>query len=863
MAVAIHLTRPLRIETPLGPEAFLVRRFQGDSSLSKLFHYRLELWRERGEPVKFEDVLGQPACVLVRNTDGSDRPFHGIISRFGFDGRDARYDRYHAELSPALWLWTQRRRSRIFQQQTTPEILKEVLADLRPHVRFALNETYRPRDYCVQYQETDFDFACRLMEEEGISWSFEHSREAHVLVVRDHMVNLPEIEGSPAIAFVEDRNERPKDGTIHEWRKELEVRSHRVVVRDHCFELTNPDGSPQPLESSTSLTAEVQVGDVSHRLAASLRIPLEVYVYPGGYAARLDGVAPGGGERPEQLGWVNAQAARDAQLRAEAEASQVVHVGGAGTCVRFEPGYRFQLTRHGFGDGSYYLADVQHRAEQAGFTSGDHLTFSYDNQFRVLPIDLRFRPLRTTVKPRIVGVQTATVVGLESPKTAAWKDQRAFTDKYGRVKVQFPWHREGAFDANSSCWVRVAQVWAGNRYGAFFWPRPGQEVVVAFEDGDPDRPLIVGSVYNAANLPPFSMPSSAHTTGFKSCSEGQNSLADFNGVFFHDTPGDEHLQIHSHNQAVETSNAYRFSITPGSSFELVGHLPALGSGEGGGLLDWFTAIPVQYPGFLGTAQSTLKNLFPGQVSVTLGSRLNVTLTGRNVTHVVGALDTKTVISLEQLLGDAIGMKFPAFQLIYNGLAGATGQVDMCFGDKVTWVAVGPKFDITRKNNLKYNTADFFDVTDAEALTGAGNDQLEAQRLYNIAAQTLGAIIAIATVLIDTMAAATATTNTKGTKTYNVWWSEFSPSILSRKQALLVAFERLCARNYAATNSIQSTSAKVGALALGVVTPLVPIVAIVGGVSWVATKLGNQLHACLCAEEADDAKDQILDAVKNQ
>jgi type VI secretion system secreted protein VgrG len=295
-------------------------------------------------------------------------------------------------------------------------------------------------------------------------------------------------------------------------------------------------------------------------------LELEIYDYPGAYAKRFDGVAPGGGDRSDDPGNIFQDNQRTARLRSEEQAAQAVAIDGQSNCANFSAGHKFALVNHFNGDGPYVLTRVEHAARlNVGYRAGDESeTLNYENTFRCAPLELPLRPLRRTPRPTIAGVQTATVVGPE--------DAEIFIDKYGRVKVQFPWDRQGQHDGDSSCWLRVAQIWAGNRWGAIFWPRIGHEVVVAFLEGDPDRPLIVGSVYNAANMPPTDLPAEAKVGGIKSCIFGGDPALNFNALYFHDTPGAEYVQMHSESHEIAHSETNKFHYVPHGEFNFRGSM---------------------------------------------------------------------------------------------------------------------------------------------------------------------------------------------------------------------------------------------------------------------------------------------------
>ena len=485
MAVGARGDRPISITTPLGADVFLALGLSGREALSELFAFRLDLAAANDAQVPFESLLGQPVTVAIALSSGGNRFFGGIVRRFGQGARGARYTSYRAEVVPALWLLTRKQSSRIFQQMSVPDILKRVLAGLDVDVK--LQGTYAPRNYCVQYRETDFDFASRLMEEEGIFYFFTHGADGHRLVVADSPQGHGDVPGASTVAFdPTGGGRRSAQDVIFQWEKDQELRSGLVTLRDTSFQL--PGAS---LEAQAAILDSVAVGNVIHKLKVGINDKLENYDYPGSYAKHFDGIDPGGGEQPAELTKILADGVRIAGIRMEQEALPSLQVVGASTAPQLTSGHRFALQGHFNGDGLYVLTSVDHAARAAHASSGE---LTYTNQFTCIPIGLPYRPPRKTPSPRVSGTQTAVVVGPPG--------QEIFTDKYGRVKVQFFWDREGKKNQNSSCWIRVSQVGLG---GSTVIPRIGQEVVVTFEEGDPDRPLIVGSVANA-RVPPTQLP---------------------------------------------------------------------------------------------------------------------------------------------------------------------------------------------------------------------------------------------------------------------------------------------------------------------------------------------------------------------
>jgi type VI secretion system secreted protein VgrG len=568
--------QPFAVTTPLGPDALLLERFAGVEEVSQLFRFELDMLAESGTSIPFDQVLGQKITVTIQLADGSPRYFSGIVSRLS-QGRHVwspagdEFIRYRAEMVPALWLLSRRTQSRIFQQLSVPDILKQVLQGL--DVSYQVRGHYEPRDFCVQYRETDFAFASRLMEEEGICYFFEHSQDGHKLVLTDSPSGHPDVHAAN-VTYDDVEGGKRSDDRVFAWEKSQEVRSGKITLWDYCFELPKQD-----LAATQEVQDTATVGTVTHKLKVAQNDKLELYDYPGGYAKRFDGVDPGGGDQSSKLQKVFSDNLRTAGIRMQAETVTGLSVRGESYCRQFTSGYKFNLDRHPEGKGSYVLTRVDHTATLEGSYAAQEIgQVKYQNRFQAIPPDLPFRPAQTTPKPIIAGTQTATVVGPSG--------QEIFLDKYGRVKVQFHWDRQGKMDANSSCWVRVGQLWAGNRWGGFFWPRVGHEVIVDFEEGDPDQPIIVGSVYNAALMPPFELPKSAMIAGIKSCSFGKDAdpLDNFNGMVIYDELGKEHLQIHSETHEIYTSERTKQTRVGGTNVHVVGNFtpPGLGSGSGGG-----------------------------------------------------------------------------------------------------------------------------------------------------------------------------------------------------------------------------------------------------------------------------------------
>jgi type VI secretion system secreted protein VgrG len=487
----------ISIATSLGTDKLLLKSLHGSETISGLFHYTLEMVSEDNN-LSFDSIVGKSATVSVAMGNESMRSINGIVGRFYQAGTDGQFTTYYAELYPWLWLLTLTSDSRIFQAKTAPEIITAVFDELGfSDYKQSLSKTYTARDYCVQYQETAFAFVSRLMEDEGISYFFEHADGTHTLVLADDADAYAACPGlSDAIRYQSSLTGDTTADAITHCTYEQQVTPVKYAVDDFNFETPTND-----------LLSSEQSGDGN----------LALYEYPAGFSATADGSAR-------------------AKLRLGSYQVTKTLLRGQSLTPGLTPGHTFTLVGHDRDEvnAEYVVWQVAHSAT----------TDSYTNSFEAFPSSVPFYPARETARPIIPGTQTAIVVGPSG--------EEILTDSYGRVKVQFHWDRLGQSDENSSCWIRVAQGWAGQGWGSIFIPRIGQEVVVSFLNGDPDRPLITGCVYNAQQTVPYTLPDSQTQSGIKSnTSTGGNGS---NEIRFEDKKDSEELYIHAQkdlNIAVE------------------------------------------------------------------------------------------------------------------------------------------------------------------------------------------------------------------------------------------------------------------------------------------------------------------------
>ena len=338
MATYMQADRWMTVTTPLGPDDLLLVGFAGHEAVSQLFSFQLDLLAENQTVIPFEQLLGQKMTVnlTLPESPTTKRHFSGICVRLTQSAQDNTFTSYRAEVVPELWLLSKKAQSRIFQQLTVPEILKQVLAGL--DVSYQLSGTYNSRDYCVQYRETDFNFASRLMEEEGIYYYFEHQANTHRLIVADTPANQPDLPDPSTIIYDGTIGGTRAEDRIRDWAKTQELRSGKYTLWDHCFELPH-----QHLEAVQNIQASVAVGQVSHQLHVGNNDKLELYDYPGEYAQRYDGVDPGGGDRPADLQHIFHDNTRTVGIRMQEEAAPGLVIHGASNCRHFMSGYAFTL----------------------------------------------------------------------------------------------------------------------------------------------------------------------------------------------------------------------------------------------------------------------------------------------------------------------------------------------------------------------------------------------------------------------------------------------------------------------------------------------------------------------------------------
>lgn len=497
--------REIGFTCALGADVLLLRRMRATEGLSQLSEYQLDLYSERAD-LLIDDLLATPATVRVDLPRGGERYFSGLITRFALTGRQGRYTTYQATVRPWLWFLTRASDCRIFQERSVPDIIKAVFAayTIADVDTSGLSGSYQPLPYCVQYRETDFNFVSRLLESEGIYYYFRSSAGRHTMVLADSYGAHSPAPGYASLLYMPAVDHAMRESeVVYEWSMDGEIEPGVQTLQDFDFEKP----SANLLVKST----------VTRGYAQSRH---ELYDYPGNYTER---------------------AAGEARARVQLESRHVSYqrVRGATRARGLYPGCLFRLTEHQRGDQNreflvtsaiYTLSSDTYEPVRP---SEPEAVLSC--AFTALSSQTEYRPPSTARKPVVQGPQTAIVVGKAG--------EEIWTDQYGRIKVQFHWDRLGQEDEASSCWVRVAQGWAGKRWGALFVPRIGQEVVVSFLEGDPDRPLVTGSVYNAEQMPPYPLPAQATRSAIRSNSTIGGGA--YNELRFEDRQGSEQLYLHA------------------------------------------------------------------------------------------------------------------------------------------------------------------------------------------------------------------------------------------------------------------------------------------------------------------------------
>ncbi|QJE01565.1 type VI secretion system tip protein VgrG [Massilia forsythiae] len=496
----------LSVSSPFGANDLLLDAVDGSEGISELFKFNLHM-RSGSTSLSAASAVGQPMTVTMSIPGGSKRYISGMVARFVQSGFDRDFATYEAELVPMLWLLTLSRDRKIYQGKSVTEIVAAVLGAFSITFEDKTSATYSALDYCVQYDETAFDFICRLMEQNGICYFFTFTSSAHTMVLADANGAFADCDGAAAVRFFPRTGMHNAIDTVSRFAHENTIAIRTATVNDYDF--LQPSTSLQGTHAATGGQGElVEFGTGHLAVAAANAI---------------------------------------AKLRVEASQANAEVLRGDSFCYPFGAGTRFTLSDHFVAalNAAFVLRRVHH-------TARDEL---YTNSFEAFPAAVPFRPPLLTPRPRAVGCETALVVGPSG--------EEIWTDSHGRIKVQFPWDRDGAKDDKSSPFIRVAQSVAGKGFGALFLPRVGQEVVVSYLNGDPERPLVTGCVYNAENATPVALPANQTQSVLRTWSSKGGEAG--NELRFEDKKDAEQLYLHAQkDMLVEIENALTTTIAKGA-----------------------------------------------------------------------------------------------------------------------------------------------------------------------------------------------------------------------------------------------------------------------------------------------------------
>jgi len=478
----------------LGKDTLLLTAFNGSETISDLFHFNIKVLSENLE-LTADEIVGKVTTITLNFQE--KRYFNGYITQFTIGEIESNNLRQYT-LSMAPWLWFLRKTNnhRIFQQKNTKQIVSQVFKDLGFSDFKFKAEGGKKREYCIQYNESDLDFVSRLLKEEGIAYYFIHDSKQHTMVIVDQKNAYEECKETN-LQYSKGSNPGLQ---INSWQHLYDFQKGQWTLNDYNFK--------QPAKN---LTANSKTAS---KFANNSKF--EHYEYPDLYES--------------------SQGNNLVKIRLEAEEVAINKVNAASNYSQLYAGGKFKLAKHTTKSekGSYIITRINHSANESSYYSGEDSQEDYSNTFTCIPANVHFRPAQRHQRPVMKGPQSAVVVGPAG--------EEIYIDEFGRIKVQFIWDREGKKDENSSCFLRVVQSWAGNQWGTSFIPRIGHEVIVNFLDGDPDRPIVTGSVYNGKNKPVYS---SKTQSGIKTRSTKNGTHENFNELRFEDQKGSEQIYIHA------------------------------------------------------------------------------------------------------------------------------------------------------------------------------------------------------------------------------------------------------------------------------------------------------------------------------
>jgi type VI secretion system secreted protein VgrG len=517
MASITQINRLMKFSCPLGDDALLIESLQGSEGVSRLFEFHAELLSEVQREVNPNVMVGARVSVSIALTDvRGSRYINGIVASFEQDTGDSEFNMFHARIVPALWETTLRANCRVFQNKSALEIVKAVIGEYGLSIVDRTTIAYKPLDYCTQYSETDFHFLSRLLEENGICYWFEHTESNHAIVLADSTSAYVDCPLLASIPFAINR--KGADG------------SYGARIEEISASATWVPSIHSTAEFDFRKDQRVDTGAV-HSSSPYGKGESEQFLYPvgvEGYLKKTDA----SNQQPIQT--------RLLQVRKLAADAVSENYSGSSSARSMCAGYVVTLKDHPRSalNKRYFLTAVNLSCRQVpSYRSRDNSAGGYDNRFSAVEATVTYVAPRTATKPIVYGPQTARVV--------APSGEEMYIDKFGRVCVQFLWDRKRQPNTVDNTWVRVAQPWAGNGWGTFFWPRLNDEVIIQFVDGDPDNPILAGSVYNGVNVPKYALPDHSTRSGLVTRSSKGGSAANANELRFEDKMGSEQIFLNA------------------------------------------------------------------------------------------------------------------------------------------------------------------------------------------------------------------------------------------------------------------------------------------------------------------------------